>query len=111
MLRIYTSIKKHRLEAENRLAMAKMLAHIENTDNKLIDKEYYQKQFLPELAKVIITPLYPDKNQRTDATNLAEMIKQPRQKINFKFFFNGVLQNTKVKGRCNFVGAGLVLPI
>ena len=35
-----------------------MLAHIENTDNKLIDKEYYQKQFLPELAKVIITPLY-----------------------------------------------------
>ena len=75
MLRIYTSIKKHRLEAENRLAMAKMLAHIENTDNKLIDKEYYQKQFLPELAKVIITPLYPDKNQKTDGTNLAEMIK------------------------------------
>ena len=75
MLRIYTSIKKRRLEAENRLAMAKMLAHIENTDNKLIDKEYYQKQFLPELAKVIITPLYPDKNQKTDGTNLAEMIK------------------------------------
>ena len=75
VLRIYTSIKKHRLEAENRLAMAKMLAHIENTDNKLIDKEYYQKQFLPELAKVIITPLYPDKNQKTDGTNLAEMIK------------------------------------
>ena len=75
VLRIYTSIKKHRLEAENRLAMAKMLAHIENTDNKLIDKEYYQKQFLPELAKVIITPLYPDKNQKTDSTNLAEMIK------------------------------------
>ena len=46
VLRIYTSIKKRRLEAENRLAMAKMLAHIENTDNKLIDKEYYQKQFL-----------------------------------------------------------------
>ena len=75
VLRIYTSIKKHRIEAENRLAMAKMLAHIENTDNKLIDKEYYQKQFLPELAKVIITPLYPDKNQKTDGTNLAEMIK------------------------------------
>ena len=75
VLRIYTSIKKHRLEAENRLAMAKMLAHLENTDNKLIDKEYYQKQFLPELAKVIITPLYPDKNQKTDGTNLAEMIK------------------------------------
>ena len=75
VLRIYTSIKKRRLEAENRLAMAKMLAHIENTDNKLIDKEYYQKQFLPELAKVIITPLYPDKNQKTDGTNLAEMIK------------------------------------
>ena len=46
VLRIYTSIKKHRLEAENRLAMAKMLAHIENPDNKLIAKEYYQKQFL-----------------------------------------------------------------
>ena len=75
VLRIYTSIKKHRLEAENRLAMAKMLAHIENPDNKLITKEYYQKQFLPELAKVIITPLYPDKNQKTDGTNLAEMIK------------------------------------
>ena len=75
VLRIYTSIKKHRIEAENRLAMAKMLAHIENTDNKLITKEYYQKQFLPELAKVIITPLYPDKNQKTDGTNLAEMIK------------------------------------
>ena len=75
MLRIYTSIKKHRLEAENRLAMSKMLAHLENPDNKLIAKEYYQKQFLPELAKVIITPLYPDKNQKTDATNLAEMIK------------------------------------
>ena len=75
VLRIYTSIKKHRLEAENRLAMAKMLAHIENPDNKLIAKEYYQKQFLPELAKVIITPLYPDKNQKTDGTNLAEMIK------------------------------------
>ena len=75
VLRIYTSIKKHRLEAENRLAMAKMLAHLENTDNKLIAKEYYQKQFLPELAKVIITPLYPDKNQKTDGTNLAEMIK------------------------------------
>ena len=81
VLRIYTSIKKHRIEAENRLAMAKMLAHIENTDNKLIDKEYYQKQFLPELAKVIITPLYPDKNQKTDGTNLAEMIKNSKNKF------------------------------
>ena len=80
--------KNSRLEAENRLAMAKMLAHLENTDNKLIAKEYYQKQFLPELAKVIITPLYPDKNQKTDATNLAEMIKNLADIINKKLSKN-----------------------
>ena len=43
VLRIYTSIKKHRLEAENRLAMAKMLAHLENPDNKLIDQRVLSK--------------------------------------------------------------------
>ncbi len=77
VLRIYTNTRKHRLETENRLAMAKMLARIENKDKI---EPHYQEHFLPELAKIIINPLYPERSKKTDATNLSNIIKNLSQK-------------------------------
>ena len=52
MLRIYTNTRKHRLETENRLAMAKLLARIEDQIKIPSEsKTHYQEHFLPELAK------------------------------------------------------------
>ena len=70
MLRIYTNTRKHRLETENRLAMAKLLARIEEQIKIPSEsKTYYQEHFLPELAKIIVSPLYPDKSKKEDAQN------------------------------------------
>ena len=67
MLRIHTSTRKHRLEIENRLAMAKLLARIEDQIKiSSENKTYYQEHFLPELAKIIVSPLYPDKSKKED---------------------------------------------
>ena len=77
MLRIYTNTRKHRLETENRLAMAKLLARIEDQIKIPSEsKHHYQEHFLPELAKVIVSPLYPDKSKKEDVTKLSHIIKK-----------------------------------
>ena len=76
MLRIHTSTRKHRLEIENRLAMAKLLAHIEQQIKVPSEsKPHYQEHFLPELAKIIVSPLYPDKSKKEDGSKLSNIIK------------------------------------
>ena len=77
MLRIHTNTRKHRLEIENRLAMAKLLAHIEQQIKVPSEsKPHYQEHFLPELAKIIVSPLYPDKSKKEDVTKLSHIIKK-----------------------------------
>ena len=62
MLRIHTSTRKHRLEIENRLAMAKLLAHIEQQIKVPSEsKPHYQEHFLPALAKISSLRFTPDK--------------------------------------------------
>ena len=77
VLRIYTNTRKHRLEIENRLAMAKLLARIEQQIKISSEsKTYYQEHFLPALAKVIVSPLYPDKSKKEDVTKLSHIINK-----------------------------------
>ena len=77
MLRIHTSTRKHRLEIENRLAMAKLLARIEDQIKiPSENKTYYQEHFLPALAKIIVSPLYPDKSKKEDVTKLSHIINK-----------------------------------
>ena len=77
MLRIHTSTRKHRLEIENRLAMARLLARIEDQIKiSSENKTYYQEHFLPELAKIIVSPLYPDKSKKEDVTKLSHIINK-----------------------------------
>ena len=76
VLRIYTNTRKHRLETENRLAMAKLLARIEDQIKiPSENKTHYQEHFLPELAKIIVSPLYPD-NKKEDVTKLSNIINK-----------------------------------
>ena len=76
MLRIHTNTRKHRLEIENRLAMAKLLAHIEQQIKVPSEsKPHYQEHFLPALAKIIVSPLYPDKSKKEDGSKLSNIIK------------------------------------
>ena len=77
VLRIYTNTRKHRLEIENRLAMAKLLARIEDQIKiPSENKTHYQEHFLPELAKIIVSPLYPDKSKKEDVTKLSNIINK-----------------------------------
>ena len=76
VLRIYTNTRKHRLETENRLAMAKLLARIEEQVKIPSEsKTHYQEHFLPELAKIIVSPLYPD-NKKEDGSKLSNIINK-----------------------------------
>ena len=76
VLRIYTNTRKKRLETENRLAMAKLLARIDDQIKIPSEsKPHYQEHFLPELAKIIVSPLYPD-NKKEDVTKLSHIIKK-----------------------------------
>ena len=77
MLRIYTKYQKTPLRNRNRLAMAKLLAHIEEQIKVPSEsKPHYQEHFLPELAKIIVSPLYPDKSKKEEGSKLSNIINK-----------------------------------
>ena len=56
--------------------MAKLLAHIEQQIKVPSEsKPHYQEHFLPELAKIIVSPLYPD-NKKEDDSKLSNIINK-----------------------------------
>ncbi|SMN11914.1 TPR domain protein, putative component of TonB system [uncultured Candidatus Thioglobus sp.] len=56
IIRQYTNAKALRIEASNRLAMAKMFERVKN------ENEEYQKEFLPKLADAIVYSTIKEKN-------------------------------------------------
>ncbi len=72
IIRQYTNAKAQRIEASNRVAMAKMFERVKNENNE------YQKEFLPKLANAIV---YSTNKENNNSDGLVEKIVEALNKF------------------------------
>ena len=71
--RLYATTRRHAMETQNRVAVSEIFAWIEKDDTK--NQIYYQSYFLPRIADVIITSLYPENNKKDGSSSASSVLQ------------------------------------